>query len=258
MFYLIASSIVIGLVIAKLLAWLIKQITDAPIEITLSIITPYFAYLAAESAHSSGVLATVVCGMYLGRESSLYFSTRARLQAAAVWETLSFVLNGIVFILIGLQLPYILGEIRNHRLFRLMLIGLLVSAVVIVLRLLWMYPGTWAANWLRRHVQHHDGRVAERGIYSYRWLDRNARRGGAGRRDFPAPVVAGRFSIPAAKYDHFSYVLRDFRDAGVSRLVAAVLDSPPGVGGRGGEESGRGAGALRDDRGRARLSGTSA
>jgi NhaP-type Na+/H+ or K+/H+ antiporter len=82
--YLIASSIVIGLVIAKLLAWLIKQITDAPVEITLSIITPYFAYLAAESVHSSGVLATVVCGMYLGHESSLYFSTRARLQGAAV------------------------------------------------------------------------------------------------------------------------------------------------------------------------------
>jgi Na+/H+ antiporter len=154
--YLIASSIVIGLVIAKLLAWLIKQITDAPVEITLSIITPYFAYLAAESLHSSGVLATVACGMYLGRESSLYFSTRARLQGAAVWETLSFVLNGIVFILIGLQLPYVLGEIRNHSLFHLILIGLLVSGVVIMLRMLWMYPGAWAGNWLRRHVQHQD------------------------------------------------------------------------------------------------------
>jgi Na+/H+ antiporter len=154
--YLIASSIVIGLVIAKLLAWLIKQITDAPVEITLSIITPYFAYLAAESVHSSGVLATVACGMYLGRESSLYFSTRARLQGAAVWETLSFVLNGIVFILIGLQLPYILGEIRNHSFFHLILIGLLVSAVVIVLRMVWMYPGSWASNWLRRHVQHQE------------------------------------------------------------------------------------------------------
>ena len=154
--YLITSSIVIGLVIAKLLAWLIKQITDAPMEITLSIITPYFAYLAAESVHSSGVLATVVCGMYLGRESSLYFSTRARLQGEAVWETLSFVLNGIVFILIGLQFPYILGEIRNHSLFHLVLIGLLVSAVVIVLRMVWMYPGAWASNWLRRHVQHQE------------------------------------------------------------------------------------------------------
>src|SRR6202161_4990168 len=137
---------------AKLVPWRIKQITDAPVEITLSIITPYFAYLAAESLHSSGVLATVVCGMYLGHQSSLYFSTRARLQGAAVWETLSFVLNGIVLILIGLQLPYILGDIRNHSLFHLILIGLLVSAVVIVLRLVWMYPRVWGSKWLMRHA----------------------------------------------------------------------------------------------------------
>ena len=168
--FLIASSIVIGLVIAKLVAWLIKQITDAPVEITLSIITPYFAYLVAESVHSSGVLATVVCGMYLGHQSSLYFSTRARLQGAAVWETLSFVLNGIVFMLIGLQLPYILGEIRNHSLFRLILIGLLVSAVVIVLRMLWMYPGAWASNWLRRHFQHQQDALPSAGyIFVLGW-----------------------------------------------------------------------------------------
>src|SRR3984885_1552727 len=152
--YLIGTSVLIGLALAKLVAMLLTKIDDAPVEITVSIITPYFAYLAAESLHSSGVLATVVCGMYLGHQSSLYFSTRARLQGAAVWETLSFVLNGIVFILIGLQLPYILGEIRNHSLFHLILIGLLVSAVVIVLRLVWMYPGVWASNWLRRHAQH--------------------------------------------------------------------------------------------------------
>src|SRR5277367_5821253 len=152
--YLIGTSVLIGLALAKLAAMLLTKIDDAPVEITVSIITPYFAYLAAESLHSSGVLATVACGMYFGHQSSLFFSTRARLQSAAVWDTLSFVLNGIVFILIGLQLPYILSEIRNHSLFHLILIGLLVSAVVIVLRLVWMYPGVWASNWLRRHAQH--------------------------------------------------------------------------------------------------------
>ena len=152
--YLIATSVVIGLVFAKLVAQIVKRIDDAPVEITISIITPYFAYLAAESIHSSGVLATVACGMYLGHQSSLYFSTRARLQGAAVWETLSFVLNGIVFILIGLQLPYILGQIRSHSLGRLLIIGALVSAVVIILRLIWIYPAALAASWIRSHVQH--------------------------------------------------------------------------------------------------------
>ena len=152
--YLIASAVVIGLVLGKLVAMLVGKIEDAPVEITISIITPYFAYLAAESVHSSGVLATVACGMYLGHQSSMYFSTRARLQGSAVWETLSFVLNGIVFILIGLQLPYILSQIRNLSLGRLIFIGFLVSTVVIVLRLLWIYPGAWAATWIRNNIQH--------------------------------------------------------------------------------------------------------
>src|SRR5271154_362855 len=143
-----------SIALAKVVALIVAKIDDAPIEITISLLTPYFAYLAAESVHSSGVLATVACGMYLGHQSSMYFSTRARLQGAAVWETLSFVLNGIVFILIGLQLPDILSRIRTLSLGRLIFIGLLVSAVVIVLRLLWIYPGAWAATWIRTHMQH--------------------------------------------------------------------------------------------------------
>jgi CPA1 family monovalent cation:H+ antiporter len=154
LFYLIITSVVIGLLLGKLVGLLIGKIEDAPVEITISIITPYFAYLAAESVHSSGVLATVACGMYIGHQSSLYFSTRARLQGSAVWETLSFVLNGIVFILIGLQLPYILSQIRNLSLGRLIVTGLLVSAVVIVLRLIWVYPGSIVSNWIRNHAQH--------------------------------------------------------------------------------------------------------
>ncbi|HEY0701570.1 MAG TPA: Na+/H+ antiporter [Candidatus Acidoferrales bacterium] len=154
LFYLVATSVIIGLVISKLAALMIARIDDAPVEITISLITPYFAYLAAESVHSSGVLATVACGMYLGHQSSLLFSTRARLQSAAVWDTLSFVLNGIVFILIGLQLPYILSQIRDLSLGRLLLTGLLISAVVVILRLIWIYPGARAAHWIRWRIQH--------------------------------------------------------------------------------------------------------
>jgi CPA1 family monovalent cation:H+ antiporter len=152
--YLIVTGIAIGLVIAKLVYWAVRKIDDAPIEITITIITPYFAYLVAEGLHSSGVLATVACGIYLGHESSIYLSTRARLQATAVWETLSFVLNGIVFILIGLQLPHILADIRPQGVTRLLLRGLLLSAVVILLRLVWVYPGAWASNWVRRRLLH--------------------------------------------------------------------------------------------------------
>jgi monovalent cation/hydrogen antiporter len=152
LFFLIASSVAIGLVLALLVSWVISRIDDAPIEITITIITPYIVYLTAESLHSSGVLATVACGIYLGHRSSIFYSTRARLQGAAVWETLSFVLNGIVFILIGLQLPYVLDEIHDTSFSRLLVTGALFSAVVILLRLIWVYPGGWTSNWIRRRL----------------------------------------------------------------------------------------------------------
>ena len=109
--YLIFGSIAIGLVLGKLIHLFETKIEDASIEITLSLIAPYIAYLAAEGAHASGVLSTVACGLYLGYKSSLYFSIGARLKSGAVWDTLTFILNGFVFILIGLQLPYVLSEI---------------------------------------------------------------------------------------------------------------------------------------------------
>jgi CPA1 family monovalent cation:H+ antiporter len=98
------------------------------------------------------VLATVVCGLYLGHQSSLYFSTRARLQSGAVWETLSFVFNGIVFILIGLQLPNIMVDVRLLGPHRWLRTGIIFSALIILLRLIWVYPGGWASNWIRRRI----------------------------------------------------------------------------------------------------------
>ena len=144
----------IGLTLGKLVRLVMKKIEDAQIEITISVIAPYFAYLTAESVHSSGVLATVVCGLYLGHTSSTYLSIGARLQGGAVWETLTFVLNGVVFLLIGLQLPYILADIPSISLGRLILNGLLLSSVVILLRMLWMYPGAWIANRVRTRLFH--------------------------------------------------------------------------------------------------------
>ena len=168
--YLIASGIVIGLVLGKLVRMVMMKIEDAPMEITLSIIAPYFSYLTAESLHSSGVLATVVCGLYLGHTSSTYLSMRARLQGTAVWETLTFVLNGIVFILIGFQLPYILKDIPSLSLGRLIIHGLLLSGLVILLRFIWMYPGAWIAKRIRRHLrQQEEPAPSPRAVFVMGW-----------------------------------------------------------------------------------------
>lgn len=152
--FLIVSSIVIGLVVGKLISYIETKIDDAPIEITLSLVAPYFAYLAAESAQSSGVLATVVCGLYLGHKSSMYLSIGARLKGHAVWDTLTFILNGFVFVLIGLQLPNVLAGIHEYSLGRLLGLGALFSGVVILLRLIWVYPGAFVSNVIRRRLLH--------------------------------------------------------------------------------------------------------
>jgi monovalent cation/hydrogen antiporter len=168
--YLVFGSIAIGLIVGKLIHILELKIVDAPIEITISLIAPYFAYLAAEEARASGVMATVACGLYLGHKSSLYLSRGARLTGHAVWETLTFVLNGFVFLLIGIQLPYILSGIRTHHLGGLLLLGLLFSGVVILLRLVWVYPGAAISFFIRRRfLHHHESLPSPKSLFIVGW-----------------------------------------------------------------------------------------
>ena len=150
--YLIVVGIAIGLLVALLVAWFEKYLDDGPIEIVISILTPYAAYLAAESVRASGVLAVVACGLYLSRRSSQFFSAAVRLQAWAVWDSLTFVINGLTFVMIGLQLPYVLAGIHDHSLGQLLKYGALFSGIVIVLRLFWVFPGAHLAYFIRKRL----------------------------------------------------------------------------------------------------------
>ena len=150
--YLIAVGLIIGLVLGLIVEWFERRIDDGPIEIVVSILTPYAAYLAAESLRASGVLAVVACGLYLSRQSSEFFSASVRMQALAVWDSLTFAVNGLVFVLIGLQLPHVLAGIRGYSFPHLLLYGALFSAIVIVLRLLWMFPAGNLAYWIRTRI----------------------------------------------------------------------------------------------------------
>jgi monovalent cation/hydrogen antiporter len=168
--YLIGGSIVVGLVLARVTYWLEKLVDDAPIEITLTLLAAYFSYLAGESLHVSGVLSTVVCGLYLGHKSSMYFSTGARVRSVAVWDTLTFLLNGLVFTRIGLELRYILPGIQSKSLAQMILLGLLLSAVVIALRMIWVFPGAWVSYGIRRRFQHqHEDYPSPGGIFVVGW-----------------------------------------------------------------------------------------
>ena len=98
-------------------------------------------------------------GLYLSWQSSHFFSANVRLQAWAVWDSLTFILNGLAFVLIGLQLPYVLQGIRGYSRGTLLLYGGLFSAMVILLRLIWTYPGAHIAYFIRRRILHHEDKT---------------------------------------------------------------------------------------------------
>jgi monovalent cation/hydrogen antiporter len=150
LFYLISAAVLIGLGVGVLVHWFQKRIVDSPIEITISLVTPYIAYLLAERAHCSGVLATLACGIYIGRRSSGFFSLHARIEGSAVWQTLDFILNGVVFLVLGLQLPAILAGIQGFSATNLFIAGTLFSVIVILLRMLWVFPGAWISARIQR------------------------------------------------------------------------------------------------------------
>jgi len=152
--WLVAGGLAVGLFAAFVIYRASRNITDSPVEITLSLATPYLAYLAAEGIHASGVLAVVVCGLYMGRKNSEVLSVNARLEGTAVWKTLEFGLNGLVFILMGLQLRLILSGIHDLSPGQLFRYGVTFAILVVALRIIWVYPGAIIASWIRHHLLH--------------------------------------------------------------------------------------------------------
>lgn len=152
--WLIMGGVSLGLLVAWVVDHAERRINDGPIEIALSIFVPYVVYLAAERIHASGVLAVVSCGLFLSRGSSRFFSPSVRLQIWSVWESLNFILNGLVFVLIGLQLPVIRASIHGYSLSTLLVYGALFSSLLILLRLVWAFPGTSVAWFVRTRLLH--------------------------------------------------------------------------------------------------------
>ena len=135
-----AGGILVGVGVGTVVALVRKHLTDAPVEITVSLLTPFAAYLAAEQLHVSGVLATVTAGLCIGWWSPRIMDPEVRIRGRAVWEMVTFVLNGLVFLLIGLQLSAILPSLVGRSPVETIGLAVLVSAVVILTRLGWIVP----------------------------------------------------------------------------------------------------------------------
>jgi CPA1 family monovalent cation:H+ antiporter len=157
-FVVCLGGIALGLAVGWLAAWFHKHVEDAPIEITVSLLTPFAAYLPAERLGLSGVLAVVTAGLYLGWRLPEITNFQTRLDARPVWDTVEFILNGLVFILIGLQLPTVLHAASTDHLPKTQLIiyALLISLAVIVVRVLWVFPATYLPRFLFKSLRARD------------------------------------------------------------------------------------------------------
>ena len=169
--YLVIGGVVIGLLIGAVVGWLERYIDDGPVELVVSLVVPYAAYLAGEKAKVSGVLAVVVCGIYLSRKSTQFFSPAVRLQVQGAWQALTFMLNGLVFVLIGLQLPYVLAGIHGrYGTGTLIFYGAVFSVVLIALRLAWVFPAMKFASFVeRRWMGHKEEPLGTREVFVVGW-----------------------------------------------------------------------------------------
>jgi Na+/H+ antiporter len=134
-----AGGAAIGMVVAWVFVQLHRHIGDPFIEVLVSMCIPYAAYIGAESLHLSGVLAVVAAGLFRGRHAPRMVSAEMRILARSAWNILVFLLNSLIFILIGLQLSGVVARLGNYSATELLLTSVLVSLVAIAVRFLWVY-----------------------------------------------------------------------------------------------------------------------
>jgi len=148
------GGVVIGVVMGRLFVFIHRYLGDAFIEVLTTLAVPYVTYIIAESldvagVHASGVLAVVAAGIVRGRYSPEIVSAEMRIIARSVWNLLVFLLNSLIFILIGVQLSAIVARLTDYSVGELFFYGTFVSAVAIFVRFAWVYPATYLPLVLR-------------------------------------------------------------------------------------------------------------
>jgi CPA1 family monovalent cation:H+ antiporter len=152
----VVGGVGIGLVVGYLLRMFRRRINHSPTEIAIALLSGYFAYLPAQAAGVSAVLAVVTVGVYVGWYTPELTTVQTRLQGDAVWEILTFLLNALLFGLVGLQLRPILDSIHGHSTGALLVDGAVVSVAVILTRIVWIYPATYIPRWASKRIRARD------------------------------------------------------------------------------------------------------
>ncbi|GGQ54506.1 Na+/H+ antiporter [Couchioplanes azureus] len=143
------GGVLLGLVAAVGAAWLHRRIVDPLLDDAVSLLTPFVVVIVAEEVHSSSVVAVVVAGLYLGHRIPYLLSPTSRLQMDAVWRLITFLLEGVVFLLVGLQLRELIGHLETG-VASTARVTALVFLTLVAARFVWVYPATYLARLVPR------------------------------------------------------------------------------------------------------------
>jgi monovalent cation/hydrogen antiporter len=136
---LLAGGFLVGLVISRIMSVvLLKVKSNHLVTICFMLLTPFVTYLIAEEIHVSGVIAVVVLGFGISRYSVVVFPDELKQQSRSIWEVIIFLLNGLIFVLIGLQFPYILKSIKNNEILPYAFYAVVITVVAFVVRMAWV------------------------------------------------------------------------------------------------------------------------
>ena len=166
----VVMGIAIGIAIALIVYGIHKFFPTTPaIDAAFTLITPYIMYITAEYFHFSGVLSVVCGGLFLSYRSQDIFSYESRLSVNGLWETLIFLLNGFVFILIGLQLPGIVKGLGNYSIAEAILYGVVISLLTIIIRIIWVFPGAYIPRFLFKSIREKEERPTWQMVLLVAW-----------------------------------------------------------------------------------------
>lgn len=167
--WMVVSGICLGWLIGWLYMKIFPRIREMSVEILSTFLAPYAAYLLAESVHGSGVLAVVSAGLTMGWYAPQLFKPVFRIPAQAVWKMVTFVLNGLVFLLIGLYFPRLLQQLSAYRTSDLITLTLVLSLVSIGVRILWVYALTYGVRLLFPSIRRNDPYPPWQNVFIVAW-----------------------------------------------------------------------------------------
>ena len=163
------GGVAVGYAVGRIAAEVLRRLDDPPVEVIVSLVVPFAAYLPADRLGLSGVLAAVTTGLVIGSRLGTILTPNSRVLWLTTWKMVGFILNGFVFVLIGLQLPEILRGLAGRSVLQILGLAVLVGAVVVVTRILWVFASSQLPNSPRRAIARRDPDLARRLTFVVSW-----------------------------------------------------------------------------------------